>query len=337
MNKLQSISYEEQLLINQASTHFDDQLKTRAWNAKHGGVYVYPIDVQEPNPYLHNNTIRDENNATLIRINPAWMTRQLSELSEENGYRFRITSLNPLNPKNKANGFEEKALRHIIDNNETSYYRFDKENKRFNYMGALITTASCLECHAHQGYKIGDIRGGISISLKSEKHYENKERIINNHLWQQIAVTLFSMIVLFLLYKIMKYDEKLEQDKKTIDDYFKIIDKNLIACYTDTDGVITDVSKAFTKISGYKKEDCIGKSNSFLMCSDTPEEVYKDLWERIESGLEWHGEIKNKKANGENYWVTLKTSPIYNHKSELKGYMIIYLDISHLKPQDISL
>lgn len=213
-NKERNIKYEEQLLLSQANAHFNDQVNTRLWNAKYGGIYAFPQAGQNPNPYLKNNSIRDDHNRTMIKINPAWMTRQLSELAKIDGYHFRITSLNPLNPNNKPNKFETKALQYMFDNNDTRYYAFNEATKEFQYMGALITKQACLACHQHQGYKVGDIRGGISVILDSSKHFANREHIIKTHFWQQVGVIIISVIVLFLLFKIMRHSEELEEKVK---------------------------------------------------------------------------------------------------------------------------
>lgn len=214
INKEKSIKYEEELLISQAAAHFNDQVNTRLWNARYGGVYAYAKDGQKPNPYLKNNLIRDEKNQTMIKINPAWMTRQLSELATIDGYNFRITSLNPLNPNNKPNDFEKRALQYMLDNNDTSYYSFNEKSKEFQYMGALITKQECLVCHEHQGYKVGDIRGGISVILDSSNHFANREYISKTHFWQKVGVVTISFIVLFLLFKVIRHSEELEEKVK---------------------------------------------------------------------------------------------------------------------------
>jgi diguanylate cyclase (GGDEF)-like protein len=205
-----SVEYERQLLIKQAKAHFDDQVNNRGWNAEHGGVYVYPKPGQSPNPYLTNNQIKDEHGKMMIKINPAWMTRQLSELAKIDGYHFRITSLTPLNPSNKPNRFEERALRAMLDGNETKYYEFDDETEHFKYMGALITKPACMPCHQHQGYRVGDIRGGISVDIDSREHFDSRDEIRQRQTWQKVIAVVASFIVLFLIMKIFRHQETLE-------------------------------------------------------------------------------------------------------------------------------
>ena len=205
------IETQQQILLKQAQTHFYDQINTRKWNAQYGGVYVKPLKGQKPNPYLLNNILKVDDNLTLIKINPAWMTRQLSELSEIKDFHFRITSLIPINPENKATPFEQRALKYIEKSNEKEYYEINK-NSKFNYMGALVTTASCLPCHQNQGYVLGDIRGGISISLDSSEYKEASSSIKERALILKIFVVFFLLSITLLIYRQLKYSEQLKEE-----------------------------------------------------------------------------------------------------------------------------
>lgn len=204
----------EQQVIQEAKAHFQGMVDTRSWNAQYGGIYVKAKNEIKPNPYLKNNTLLTDTNETLIKINPAWMTRQISEISnKQSNYHFKITSLKPINPSNRADSFETKALKYFDRNPKEKYfYTFDKESKSFNFMGALVTAQACLKCHDHQGYKIGDIRGGIRVSIPLELHNEQmtllSEKTKNSILIVLIiALTLIAILYWFihLLYK-RKYE-----------------------------------------------------------------------------------------------------------------------------------
>ena len=81
-----------------ARSFFNLIVVTRTWDARHGGVYAPVTEKTLPNPYLkaENRDIVVNDQMTLTKINPAYMTRQLSEISEETGaLSFSLTSLNP--------------------------------------------------------------------------------------------------------------------------------------------------------------------------------------------------------------------------------------------------
>ncbi len=152
-----------------ARAFFDQLVLTRAWNAVHGGVYVPITAHTQPNPYLEDphRDVTTLDGIKLTKINPAYMTRQISEIARQrNGVKFHITSLKPLNPLNKADEWETKALLKFEQGaREVGEFFPSDSGYVFRYMAPLITKKSCLQCHAKQGYHVGDVRGGISIAL----------------------------------------------------------------------------------------------------------------------------------------------------------------------------
>lgn len=152
-----------------ARSFFKQVVITREWNALHGGVYVPITENTKPNKYLEttNKNINVNSNLRLTKVNPAFMTRQISNVaSKSDGARFHITSLNPIRPKNSLDSLEEEALR-LFSKGHEEYGKYieDVSEYSFFYMAPLKTKKSCLSCHAKQGYKEGDIRGGISLRL----------------------------------------------------------------------------------------------------------------------------------------------------------------------------
>ena len=217
--KKQQISLIKKSMIQEAVAHFDNMLMTRRWNAEHGGVYVKQHGDLQPNPYLNDNTLNSDKNETLIKINPAWMTRQISDISNLNSdYYYKITSLNPINPGNRADPFEREALSFFAKNSDVSYYwRFESEQgeqKRFDFMGALKVSDACMKCHAYQGYQIGDIRGGIRVSIPMDnfnRGVDLHEKKALNMTAIVVGMAMVALIVITLLvFRVWRYQETLE-------------------------------------------------------------------------------------------------------------------------------
>lgn len=206
-----NILLQQEVLLKQAQTHFEEQVNTRGWSAAYGGVYVFPTNGLKPNPYLLNNTLETSTGETLVKINPAWMTRQLSERLDTNDFHFRITSLMPINPDNEADAFETRALKFFEKSENKEYFEI-KEAKYFRYMGALVTVKTCLPCHEHQGYKLGDIRGGISISINTDNYQEIVKYIQSRALGIQILFFILLISIVFLIRKQIANNENLEKE-----------------------------------------------------------------------------------------------------------------------------
>ena len=120
------------------------------------------------------------------------------------------------------------------------------------------------------------------------------------------------------------------QTEKALADYINIVDENVIISTTDRNGIITDVSKAFCKISGFTKEELIGSNHSIVKHPDSTREFYKDMWDTLLKGKEWKGEIKNRNKNGKDYWVFAVIKPIFrNH--EIVGFNALRTNITNKK------
>ena len=160
---------QDDLALQTSRAFFDQIVLSRAWNAGHGGVYVPISENIQPNPYL-DDPLRDletSKGIKLTKINPAFMTRQIAEIAaNEKGVQFHITSLKPIRPGNKPADWERIWLESFEKGiMEQGGFVQDGSDTNFRYMAPLITESSCLKCHAKQGYKVGDIRGGISVIL----------------------------------------------------------------------------------------------------------------------------------------------------------------------------
>lgn len=155
------------------ATYEKDSLYRR-WATQHGGVYVTMSASSPPNPNLAQIPERDivtPSGRALTLVNPAYMTRQVFELadSQKNLVRGHITSLRPIRPENVPDPWEARAL-HKFERGvkEVSEVQVINGRRYMRLMRPFVTEEGCLKCHASQGYKVGDIRGGISASVPIE-------------------------------------------------------------------------------------------------------------------------------------------------------------------------
>ena len=121
------------------------------------------------------------------------------------------------------------------------------------------------------------------------------------------------------------------KSKYELEKYLQIIDMHVIISSTDLHGIITEVSKAFCEISGYTKEELIGKSHNIVRHPDIPSSIYKEMWDTLEKGISWSGEIKNRCKDGSDYWIETIIEPRYNEEYKMVGYTAICHDITDKK------
>ncbi|MBN2645998.1 MAG: EAL domain-containing protein [Desulfuromonadaceae bacterium] len=165
---------QEQLVLKMAAAElqgsFNKDLVYRRWVAKQGGVYVPVSEHTPPNPYLAHLPHRDVETTSgkqLTLVNPAYMTRQVHELAaQQYGAKGHITSLYPLRPENIPDAWEGACLEAIEKNPQDFTELAQIEGEEYlRFIRPMYTESICLKCHAAQGYQLGDIRGGISVSI----------------------------------------------------------------------------------------------------------------------------------------------------------------------------
>ena len=177
---------------------------TRQWISDQGGIYVQKRPGVKSHPLLSHLDITGVDKKRYLFRNPALVTRELSELSRQSGeYSFNLTSLKLRNPKNAPTEFEKmslavfsekgyeqtkKGLSRIWKNNETPYYEKTVP---------LLTEKSCLKCHADQGYKEGDIRGALTVTINLSNAYLAIEK---SRLFLILSGGGFLILMLMILY-----------------------------------------------------------------------------------------------------------------------------------------
>ena len=183
---------------------------TRHWNARYGGVYVEKKTGVESNPYLKelgvNPDVRTTDGRVLTLRNPAIMTREISELAhKENTVGFHMVSVKSLNPENQPDDFERKALERF-DQGEREHWQLDRSSDKpvFRYVLSLVVEEACLSCHRQQGYKRGDIRGGVSVTIPAEglvaQMRTNRNQIVIDVI---ITIGILLAIIYFLAWKLV--------------------------------------------------------------------------------------------------------------------------------------
>lgn len=161
-------AHQLEMAENGAAAFVDQVMLSRYWNAYHERVYVPVTEKTLPNPYLEapDRDLVGSDGTRLTMVNPAFMTRQISEMSDSRSYvKFHLTSGKPLRPGNAPSPREKRALeRFEVAPEPVSHVVESPRGELFFYMEPVFTEAPCLRCHQDQGYRLGDIRGGISVS-----------------------------------------------------------------------------------------------------------------------------------------------------------------------------
>ncbi|MGQ0599572.1 methyl-accepting chemotaxis protein [Aquabacterium sp.] len=91
---------------------------------------------------------------------------------------------------------------------------------------------------------------------------------------------------------------------------------------TDTKGRIRYANDAFLRVAGYSKDELYGQPHNLVRHPDMPPEAFADLWQTVKSGATWSALVKNRRSDGDHYWVRANVTPIRNG-TEVVGYMSV--------------
>jgi diguanylate cyclase (GGDEF)-like protein len=193
--------------LSQARSYVDLVTTVRAWNAHYEGVYVEKGPGVESNPYLLKLGLKPDITTTDGRVftmrNPALMTREVSGmLLAQDGAAFRLTSLNPVNPANAPDDWERGVLTSFEQGVKEAWItERTSELPVMHYLRPLVVESSCLTCHAAQGYRVGDIRGAVSVTvpLASER-----QTLRENAFWLVVAMLGSTAVLLGLTYVLVR-------------------------------------------------------------------------------------------------------------------------------------
>ncbi|MFK5938925.1 MAG: PAS domain S-box protein, partial [Sulfurimonas sp.] len=110
--------------------------------------------------------------------------------------------------------------------------------------------------------------------------------------------------------------KEIKKLNKKLKESLSLMDKHIISSSTDLNGIITEVSEAFCKISKYSKEELIGKAHNIIRHPDVDSQIYKEMWEALKNDQVWTGVVKNRAKDNSTYWADSIISPIYVSTSQ---------------------
>jgi len=131
--------------------------------------------------------------------------------------------------------------------------------------------------------------------------------------------------------KLVRKSIENEEKQQLLNEYKNTVDRSAIVSKTDKHGRITYVNDRFCEISGYKREELLGKPHSIVRHEDMRSEIFEELWETIQAKKPWFGVVKNRTKNGQAYFVDTVINPIVDADGEIIEYIGVRHDITELE------
>jgi diguanylate cyclase (GGDEF)-like protein/PAS domain S-box-containing protein len=351
---------------------------TREWNAMHGGVYVVVDGATQPNPWLQHpaRDLQTSDGVRLTMVNPAYMTRQIADLAlHADGARLHITSLKPIRPENLADDWEADALaRFEAGEREVLALVEGAEEGRgpvHRYMAPLVVREPCLQCHAEQGYVLGDIRGGISVTMPAGVLIARRDQLRTRAVFIYVLAGLLAAGLVHGLLRanrrhvaqvrfINAEQERLierrtgelaeanrrlagevelhrrsEQRLAASESRYRAIFDSAAEGIMLTDAAlrIVQVNPAFSEITGYAAEEVLGRTPSMLGSGRHGEDFFRDLLATLVATGRWQGEVWNRRKDGDLY-VQWMSAVRIGEADAPEGFVATMTDITSRKQSE---
>ncbi|MFZ5775456.1 MAG: ATP-binding protein [Thermodesulfobacteriota bacterium] len=327
-----------------ARAYFDKDQAFRLWATSHGGVYV-PIDEQTPpNPNLAHVPERDISTPSgkkLTLMNPAYMIRQLMEqYAALYGVKGRITSLKVLNPVNEPDAWERAALKAFEQGVGEVFEVADLGGQPFlRLIRPMITQQGCLKCHARQGYKVGDVRGGVGVAVPMEPYLALYQDHRTSYFITHALVWALGLGVLFFLANrgealIISRGELAEEREKVAEQMRLILESLREGVFgLDKHGRATFVNPAAAQMLLYPPEELLDRNMHAQVHHSTadgapyPDEICPHSKTLRDGTFEEVEEDQFWRKDGMSFPVRSKSSPIHKN-GEVVGAVVTFTDVS---------
>jgi PAS domain S-box-containing protein len=292
-----------EVALNEARTVFEKDLNFYRWATEHDGVFVPITSKTQANPYLAHMPdyiIATSGGKALTLVNPEYMIRQVYEMQHTQfGALGHITSLDPIRLENAADPWETKALMAFEEGVlEVSAMEQIQGEPYFRMMRPMITEEGCLKCHAAQGYGVGDIRGGVSVSVPMAPLLA-----INRNAIFMLVLAHGSLWVLGLLgifFGSYRTREAIRDREQAESRTAAILDNMLDGLITlDENGMIESLNAAGSKLFGYEPAEIVGRNIDLLISvngkavGEQAKELHLDIREAMGGQRELTGRRKD--------------------------------------------
>ncbi len=276
----------EEIAASQARAYLKKDTALRLWATRHGRIYVPTGGYYEPDPLLSHIPERDittPSGQKLSLINPARIVRQLDEeFSDLYGVSGRITSLRPLRSENMPDDWERIALQQFqMGDKEIFEFTSIDDEPFLRLMQPILIKSGCLLCHGQQGYKEGDIGGGVGILLPMKDLRERQQAEFIKEGAAFLLLWLLGLAAIGIGY-ILARKQALERLSaitalKSSERRKSAIVSAALDCIIsiDASGHIVEFNPAAEKTFGYPRDQAIGRDMATLLIPVSKRDLHR--------------------------------------------------------------
>jgi PAS domain S-box-containing protein/diguanylate cyclase (GGDEF)-like protein len=322
------------------------------------------------NRHYHQKLFIDKNlelNEKQILALPAVSMSQISQMfAKQTKFGIGIKSVSDIarNPNNQADKIELEAINYFkLNEDKKEFFKLlqSDEKKYYQYASVLRISKSCLTCHGSKSdapkfiadkydlafdYKLGDVRGVISIKIPYEHIQSYFLYSFLTDLFCEIVLLAFLFVVVLLTLKKIKAQSleltekvdcattELTKNITALREYQKAVDNSTIVSRSDLSGNITYVNDRLCEVFGYDRSELLGRPHNILRHPAMPKDTFAKMWKTIASGKIWSGIVQSSRSDGSSFYADTTITPILDDNGKIQDYIAIRHDVSEIITQN---
>ena len=272
----------DEAALKRARAHFRDTLTTLRWASEQGGVYIETRPDDGANPYPQYPDVQTQTGTTLRLHHPDRVLFEVAEMARrEDDLRFHLVGMQTRNPLNAPDTWESLALDTILGGRVEFFEHVEVDGRTlFRYMAQVRTETHCLRCHVQEGFKAGDVQGGIAIS------FDISELVTSNRLHQITSAFVILLTLVLTLWATNWFSQRLDRQLSRISRRYEDMLQSTESIVWEAEPEtlqLTFVSDQVRRLLGYTPDECI--SQVFWFRCIHPEDVLR-VWETYKAHRE---------------------------------------------------
>ena len=283
-------------------------------------------------------------------MNPAYMIRQMNEeFPDLYGISGHITSLKLMREENAPDPWETNALM-AFENGSTEVSEYTEISGKpvFRLMKPLYIKEDCLKCHGDMGYQVGDVRGGIGVTISLQTLLAEKNQANRSFAYQIIGLWILGVLGIFILgyYRHQKQQLRLQfiADIQRSEKKYRLLAENIsdvIWIYNLTTKAFKYISPSVYQLRGVRAEDALNESLADSLTPESLNQIENAIPKRIEQFVNGHSEIFRDEvqqycSDGHIIWIEIITRFQYGEDKTIEA-LGVSRDITRRKQDEQTL
>lgn len=144
-----------------------------------------------------------------------------------------------------------------------------------------------------------------------------------------VLVVVITLLLINQIHKLIVHREKAEENNRKL--LLAVEQSPISIIITDTKGNLEYVNRGFEEITGYSKYEAAGIHSPFFMMQKSDQRFMGPLWQTLQEGKIWNGQVSNQRKDGSIYWEKVMISPVFNDNQAISNYIAIKEDVTEIK------